>query len=746
MDFSDDSVLHSYLIANEVNLQGYEREELVALAKSLAESNGESFFLSEFHETVEEVPSMDASDIFIPAVPPSPPHRTDMGVGILSSSSSSSSSEQQLHEVNTNNNIIEDNINIGDNNELISEQDEKIQQFCGITNSESSYARSLLESTDWNLELAISLAMDMGMGAMSPSPPRVPVSAPLSTTSSVNTSNIQPMPGLPGMSLLGMENTMNHYETNFPDMPIPPITIPSNIDSSVEAISSGISNVNVNGGDSEEGTQPPSQSHINDFFQPSSIGGSGYNGLNNSNIAARTRSSQYNSSQRQARRDEYDENGIRFADNSYQDRLLDGYGDDRNGLGNIRSRGSTNSLGGTDGQAQDDPLARAEDSSVQWIVPPPSHLSYPCGWNETRSHAKLDKKWILVNIQLHTNFQSHELNSYTWSDETVESLIRENFVFWQRGSTSPDAQGFVNMYRIREDQMPYICIIDARTGAQMLTCKGFLGPQKFAMEIFDFMDYHSSGGGHKIKHLDCSKERAVTYDSTPGADDEDEDDDDEDYQYESDNDGNSGSFKGKNPFSPLSDDPDEGVDIEIASPTILPASAPAPISTIETINEQNKGVGTDNITSSSSSASSVATTSIQTELDIEAHDEVKKEVVNYGIVPDEPTTGGCRIKLSLANSSSGNGKVTIIKRKFNSDDPVRTLFAVAKAGIIEREKNDTSNNKDSIGDSSSSSDINRNFDLYTTFPRKQLSLLLDQSLKEAQLENAQVLMQWEEED
>lgn len=726
MDFSDDAVLHSYLIANEVNLQGYERDELVALAKSLAESNGESFIESELNQNVAELPSADTAATSIPTGPPSPPHRADRGIGI------SSLSSEQLNEINTTNNsnnndtntANNNNINIENNNEVTSEQDEKIQQFCGITNSESSYAHSLLESTNWNLEMAISLAMDMGVGAMSPTPPHVPTSAPLP----YNIPPMSPMSGLAGMSLPGMQHTMNQYETNFPNMPNPPGVgnpNPSNTGDDVDGLSSGMSNMNVNDNNNNDGTRTgtSTQSNINDFFQPSSIGGSGYNGLNNNNnMASSTRN-------RQPRRDEYDDEGIRYADSSYQERLLDGYGDDRNnGFGNIRSRGSTNSLNANDGQAQDDPLARAEDSSVQWIVPPPSHLSYPCGWGETRSHAKLDKKWILVNIQLHTNFQSHELNSYTWSDETVESLIRENFVFWQRGSTSPDAQGFINMYRIQDDQMPYICIIDARTGAQMLTCKGYLSPQKFAMEIFDFMDYHNSGGGLKVKHLDCSKDRAVTYDSTPGtgADDEDED---ENYDYESDNnDGNSNSLISENPFSPLSDEIETDAN-DVCTSSLAPFPVPAPAPNGNDINS--------NDTSSSSSSSSLSR--VETEV---TEDEVKvKEVVDYGLVPDEPTTGGCRIKLSLANStSSDNSQVTVIKRKFNSDDPVRALFAVAKAGIINREKNDTSNN-DSIH-----SDINRKFDLYTTFPRKQLSLLIDQSLRDAELENAQVLMQWVEEE
>ena len=51
-----------------------------------------------------------------------------------------------------------------------------------------------------------------------------------------------------------------------------------------------------------------------------------------------------------------------------------------------------------------------------------------------------EKKWMVVNIQCHEEFSSHMLNRDTWTDDTVISLLRTSFVFWQRGHTSGDAQ------------------------------------------------------------------------------------------------------------------------------------------------------------------------------------------------------------------------------------------------------------------------------------------------------------------
>lgn len=93
-------------------------------------------------------------------------------------------------------------------------------------------------------------------------------------------------------------------------------------------------------------------------------------------------------------------------------------------------------------------LSRAEDAAVEWMFPPPSHLSFPGTLAEARSLAKTEQKWILVNIQCDKEFSSHMLNRDVWTNETLVSLLRMNFVFWQRGTTSQDGQMFSSMHRL----------------------------------------------------------------------------------------------------------------------------------------------------------------------------------------------------------------------------------------------------------------------------------------------------------
>lgn len=61
---------------------------------------------------------------------------------------------------------------------------------------------------------------------------------------------------------------------------------------------------------------------------------------------------------------------------------------------------------------------------VEWMFPPANHLSYTGSFAEVRRVAASDSKWILINIQNHTEFSSHVLNRDTWKDENVESIIR----------------------------------------------------------------------------------------------------------------------------------------------------------------------------------------------------------------------------------------------------------------------------------------------------------------------------------
>lgn len=186
-------------------------------------------------------------------------------------------------------------------------------------------------------------------------------------------------------------------------------------------------------------------------------------------------------------RDEYDEDGIRKPDPVVNRRLLGGRSNSQ------VSNGFESTLG------------RAEDPNVEWLFSPPNYLSFPGSFNDARSLCNEELKWVLTNIQSHEVFFSHRLNE-TWKNETIESIIRSYFVFWQRGNTSPDAKGFMSMYNIRNEDLPNISVIDPRTGARVLVIKGFLKPEDLSAILMEFVESNSLDDNSiapNIKYIDA---------------------------------------------------------------------------------------------------------------------------------------------------------------------------------------------------------------------------------------------------
>lgn len=83
--------------------------------------------------------------------------------------------------------------------------------------------------------------------------------------------------------------------------------------------------------------------------------------------------------------------------------------------------------------------------------------------------AKEERKWILVNIQSHLEFSSHMLNRDTWTNETVASICRTSYILWQRGHTSFEGKEFMHLYKLSQDDLPLIAIIDPKTGAKLFS-------------------------------------------------------------------------------------------------------------------------------------------------------------------------------------------------------------------------------------------------------------------------------------
>lgn len=139
-------------------------------------------------------------------------------------------------------------------------------------------------------------------------------------------------------------------------------------------------------------------------------------------------------------------------------------------------------------------------------------------WMDALEQAKEHKKWILVNIQQAEEFASHQLNRDVWSDDTVQSILDSNFLFWQRDDKSAEGNAFCQYYKC-EHQLPNICIIDPRTGRN---CKSWQGKQFAeshiaAEHLIGFMDRFSLEESSAVSPAVAPVPPAVAPTDGPGA-------------------------------------------------------------------------------------------------------------------------------------------------------------------------------------------------------------------------------------
>jgi hypothetical protein len=295
----------------------------------------------------------------------------------------------------------------------------------------------------------------------------------------------------------------------------------------------------------------------------------------------------------QLRADEYDEEGIRRPDPVRQQRLISGRHPN---------------------MGMDNALARADDPSVEWIYEPPRHISFPGSFQEIKGLCKDEKKWLIVNIQSHNEFSSHMLNRDTWADETVESILRSSFLFWQRGHTSDEGRMFMRTYQMSEADLPNISIIDSRTGARILTLKGFISHDDLSILLMEFLESNSVDGTDApvVRHIDTTKWKSHEKEAASTHDDD----------------------------SPVPIDEDEASNDE-------PAISSSPIAMDEQYNEPEAAAA-----------------------EISSGKATRR---GFGIAPDEPNASDANaIKVSIKLADGGKAYV----RRFHRNDNVRQLYAV----------------------------------------------------------------------
>ena len=128
-----------------------------------------------------------------------------------------------------------------------------------------------------------------------------------------------------------------------------------------------------------------------------------------------------------------------------------------------------------------------EPEAFSSMFEPPKELLFSKGnFEDAKEEAQKERKWIIVNIQSPSSFDSHRLNRDTWRDGTIQALLPTSFLLYQTYDVSEEGQEMMAFYNV--DVLPTILIVDPMTGAPMKQWHGFVDASILADGIVPFMD------------------------------------------------------------------------------------------------------------------------------------------------------------------------------------------------------------------------------------------------------------------
>ncbi|KAK6122456.1 hypothetical protein DH2020_043793 [Rehmannia glutinosa] len=117
---------------------------------------------------------------------------------------------------------------------------------------------------------------------------------------------------------------------------------------------------------------------------------------------------------------------------------------------------------------------------------PPFALMFHGPFEKAKDNARMQNKWLLVNMQSTKEFSSHMLNRDTWANEAVAQTIKTNFIFWQVYDDTEEGRKVCTYYKL--DSIPVILVIDPITGQKMHSWRGMVQPETLLEDLLPFMD------------------------------------------------------------------------------------------------------------------------------------------------------------------------------------------------------------------------------------------------------------------
>ncbi|KAF3102785.1 hypothetical protein TWF569_011769 [Orbilia oligospora] len=151
-------------------------------------------------------------------------------------------------------------------------------------------------------------------------------------------------------------------------------------------------------------------------------------------------------------------------------------------------------------------------SRLAELYTPPFEIMTRADFSSARDIGKERLKWLMVNIQDSTVFDSQVLNRDIWKDPAIRSTIQENFIFLQHANDSVDGIHYINLYlnasRYVTVDYPHIGIIDPRTGELLKSWSRVPDKNEFLMQLHEFLERYSLDPSVKMPVQQKPKEKS----------------------------------------------------------------------------------------------------------------------------------------------------------------------------------------------------------------------------------------------
>jgi hypothetical protein len=106
--------------------------------------------------------------------------------------------------------------------------------------------------------------------------------------------------------------------------------------------------------------------------------------------------------------------------------------------------------------------ARTDKPNLSDMFMPPVDLLFSGTMDMACAEAlRVGAKWVLVNIQNMSDFESHCVNRDFWRLADMRALVSERFVFWQKEKSTEEGELFSRFYHVTSS--PFIAVIQPLT-------------------------------------------------------------------------------------------------------------------------------------------------------------------------------------------------------------------------------------------------------------------------------------------